>query len=249
MIVFVLDGRNLTPSRFDKTGMSTSVSILLAVLRALSSTIASALSPPRCAACDANLKSRAVFCATCASAVEPATSPPSGTVAFAVFHGPIADALRRFKYNERPDLAAPLGQLASHAAREAKLSADLVIPVPLHPRRLAERGYNQAALLASKVASALDADFAPRALCRTRHTPQQARLDREGRLGNVAGAFQVRSPRAVRGRRVLLVDDVVTTGATIDACREALLAAGATSVVALAVACAEKDADAASPAA
>ncbi|XYH96095.1 ComF family protein [Sorangium sp. So ce1128] len=165
-------------------------------------------------------------------------------VAFAPFAGSLAEGIRRFKYGDRPDLARPLGQLLLCAARDAGVRADLVVPVPLHPRRLAERGYNQAALLAAHVADGLAASFAPRALRRVRSTAQQAQLPRDLRLQNVAGAFRVRAPERVQRRRVALIDDVATTGATLAACRDALLGAGAASVTYLVVAAAESGADA-----
>lgn len=116
------------------------------------------------------------------------------------------------------------------------MRVDVVIPVPLHPARLAARGYNQAALLGAAVAGELAVPLVARALSRTRATPPQARLDRAARLGNVAGAFRVRMPARVRGRRVLLIDDVSTTGATLAACAAALREAGAAEVTALVVA-------------
>ncbi|WP_437568802.1 ComF family protein [Sorangium sp. So ce542] len=164
-------------------------------------------------------------------------------VAFAAFGGAVAEGIRRFKYGDRPDLARPLGRLLLGAARDAEVSADLVVPVPLHPRRLAERGYNQAALLAAHVADGLPVSMAPRALCRVRPTAQQAQLPRGLRLQNVAGAFRVRAPERVHGRRVALVDDVATTGATLAACREALLGAGAASVTYLVLATTESGVD------
>jgi ComF family protein len=116
----------------------------------------------------------------------------------------------------------------------------VVVPVPLHPARLAERGYNQSALLGAAAARELGAPLEARALVRTRPTAQQARLDQASRRENVAGAFAVRAGgAALRGRRVVLVDDVATTGATLEACRAALLEGGAASVTALCVARAE----------
>ena len=212
----------------------------LLLVRALAAWLADTLAPPACAACDARLDRRAVFCASCALAVVPAEADPApgGTLilAFAVFGGPVALALRRFKYAGRADLGRPLGHLARHAVRAAGLVADVVVPVPLHPARLAERGYNQAALLGAEVARELGAPLEARGLGRTRNTAHQARLDRAGRLTNVTGAFRVRAPARVRGLRVVLVDDVATTGATLAACSAALLAAGALSVTALVVA-------------
>jgi len=196
---------------------------------------ASLLAPPRCAACDASVGRVAVFCPACATTVEPARGGEGegdDLAAAFVYGGAVADAIVRMKYSSRPDLARPLGDLLWRAvARRAESLGDaVVVPVPLHPSRLAERGYNQSALLARRVARHLGASFAPLALARARDTPKQANLDREGRLANVAGAFRVRQPHRVNGRAVLLVDDVCTTGATLEACSGALRAAGAGAV-------------------
>jgi ComF family protein len=191
---------------------------------------ASVLAPPRCAACDAGVPRLAVFCPSCASTVE-AGGGREGDAAF-VYGGAIAQAIVRMKYESRPDLARPLGDLLwrSLATRAGSLRGVLVVPVPLHPSRLAERGYNQSSLLARRVARHLGAPFAPLALARGRDTPKQATLDREARLANVAGAFRAREATRVCGRAVLLVDDVSTTGATLDACSRALRTAGARAV-------------------
>ncbi len=113
---------------------------------------------------------------------------------------------------------------------------DLVVPVPLHPARLADRGFNQAALLARPLARALGARLEARALVRVRDTPPQTPLDVPARRANVRGAFAVRSPARVRDRVCLLVDDVLTTGATAAACAKALRGAGADSVLLLVLA-------------
>lgn len=225
--------------------MRSILSLVLALLRMLLAAVKGALGPPTCAACDARVRSRSVFCRACAATIEPPPEPKESgiadrrlddIVAFGAFGGALAIALRRLKYQDRPDLGAPLGHLARRAARLAGLRGDLVVPVPLHPRRLVERGYNQAALLAAEVATELDAPLLARGLVRLRNTPQQAHLDRGARLDNVRLAFRARRPLAIRGRRVVLVDDVATTGSTITACTEALLAAGAASVTAIVVA-------------
>jgi ComF family protein len=199
-----------------------------------------ALAPPRCAACDARVTALTAFCPSCATTAEAA---PAGSGAAFVYAGAIASAIVTMKYGARPDLARPLGDLLwrsieprARAWREA-----VVVPVPLHAARLADRGFNQSALLAARVVRRLgsssgarfEAKFEPRALARTRMTPQQTSLDRAARRANVAGAFRVRGAGyavAIRDRPVLLVDDVITTGATLDACAGALIEAGAASV-------------------
>jgi ComF family protein len=194
---------------------------------------AAVLAPPRCAACDVPVARRAVFCAACASTVELASDDRGEAFAAFVYGGAIARAIVRVKYEARPDLARPLGDLLYRALafHAASLREAVVVPVPLHPSRLAERGFNQSALLGRRLAGHLDAPFAPRALARGRDTPKQANLDRGGRLANIAGAFRARQPERVRSRSVLLVDDVCTTGATLEACSSALIEAGARSVV------------------
>jgi ComF family protein len=161
-----------------------------------------------------------------------------GGVAVLLHGGAAAQALARLKYRDRPDLALPLGRLLARAVAEADARgtfveaapARVIVPVPLHSRRLAERGFNHAALLAAAVARSVHAPLAARALERTRDTYQQATLTRRERVANVAGAFRVRTPDTVRGASVVLVDDVRTTGATLAACTDALLRAQASEV-------------------
>jgi ComF family protein len=194
--------------------------------------IASLLAPPRCAACDVRVPLGAAFCRPCATTTERARVDDPHAIAAFVYGGAIARAIARFKYERRPDLARPLGDLLWRAVEPHArvLAGALVVPVPLHRVRLAERGFNQAALLAGRLARHLGAPTAGLALARVRDTPRQAVLDRRTRLTNVAAAFRVRVPAHVRGRRVLLVDDVCTTGATLGACVHALLEAKAGSV-------------------
>ena len=197
------------------------------------------LAPARCAACDANVPRRtAVFCSPCASTADvPLEDDPRATAAF-VYGGAVARAIVRLKYERRPDLARPLGDLLwrALAPRASALTGAVVVPVPLHVTRLAERGFNQSALLGKRLAHQLGAPLLPMALTRSRDTSQQAILGREARLANVADAFRSRQPDRVRGRMVLLVDDVRTTGATLEACEQVLLAAGAAGVVSAVVA-------------
>jgi ComF family protein len=156
---------------------------------------------------------------------------PTNIAAFS-YGGAIARAITRLKYERRPDLARPLGDLLWRAVgpHARALRGALVVPVPLHGKRLAERGFNQSALLAHRLAARLGSPWAPLALGRVRDTPRQATLDRSERSRNVRGAFRARAAISREPRLVLLVDDVTTTGATLAACAHALRDAGAASV-------------------
>jgi ComF family protein len=199
----------------------------------------------RCASCEASLGRGRLLCPRCADTVIRVDGGVAGTAtqAYAYHGGALAEAIRRFKYGRRPDLGGPLGELLIQtlpAAFAGSRRWALVVPVPLHPRRLAARGYNQAALLARPLAHWLGARHAPELLVRTLDTPPQARLSGAARRRNLAGAFAASRPQRIGSRPILLIDDVTTTGTTLEACRAALLAAGATRVDALAVTCSER---------
>jgi ComF family protein len=136
------------------------------------------------------------------------------------------------KYGDRLDLAAIMGRWMARAGRELTEEADALVPVPLHWRRLWGRRFNQAATLAKVVAAARDLPVLYGALRRVRATPQQVGLTRAERAVNVQGAFDVTAEgkAAIHGKRLVLVDDVLTSGATIDSCARALLRAGARNV-------------------
>jgi len=140
----------------------------------------------------------------------------------------LARAVQRLKYGGRRRLAVPLGQLL--ASRYPFARDVVIVPVPLHPRRLRARGFNQASLLADELGRMLRLPVAHAALVRSRPTVAQAGLAAALRRRNLRQAFRVARPGAVVGRKVVLIDDVLTTGATADACAVALRSAGAASV-------------------
>ncbi|MBI4202386.1 MAG: ComF family protein [Chloroflexi bacterium] len=149
-----------------------------------------------------------------------------------VLDGPVRTMVHAFKYQGIRALAQPLGELMAryYQQEEEELAADMLVPVPLHPRKERERGYNQSALLARAMGAILGLLWEPRALRRVRSTPSQARsVSSEERRINVHRAFAADRP-LVEGKAVLLIDDVCTTGATLEACAIALKDAGALSV-------------------
>ena len=150
---------------------------------------------------------------------------------FAPHQGTLRALVQRLKYDGYKPLAKPLGlYLAEAVGRLSAPSFDLVVPVPLHARRQRQRGFNQAELLAAEVARWRRIPLGAQDCVRVRDTPPQTGLRAAERRKNVAGAFDVPEPQRVRGRRVLLIDDVLTTGATANACAQALRAAGAQGV-------------------
>lgn len=157
-------------------------------------------------------------------------------VSVGAYEGLLRELVRRFKFGRRRALARPLGVLLSERVIEEGLRADLVVPVPLDRARERRRGFNQAELVAAEVARRLGLPLARRALVRVRRTPSLYRLGAAERREALDGAFAAARAGVLAGRRVLLVDDVLTSGATLSACAKALRAAGARAVVAACVA-------------
>ena len=138
--------------------------------------------------------------------------------------------LLAFKHGDRTDAAGALAGWMARAGADLLRSADLIVPVPLHRWRLWRRRFNQAALLAGALSRRAGVPYSVSTLGRVRPTPGQGGLGRGARAANVRGAFRVARPDRVAGRRVLLVDDVLTTGATVNECTRQLRRAGAESV-------------------
>ncbi len=153
------------------------------------------------------------------------------------FEGVARDLIHSFKYADRHEAVPLLARWAADAGRSLIADADIITPVPLHPWRLLRRRFNQSAVLAARVAQAHHKPMML-SLKRVRHTKQQVGLPFGERRANVADAFRVSASHAaaLEGRRLLLIDDVITTGATVEACAAALKEAGASGVDVLAVA-------------
>ncbi len=151
------------------------------------------------------------------------------------FEGPVRDAIHALKYRGIRVAAEPLADLLIGYLQRNPVSADVLVPVPLHSRRLRSRGYNQSALLGSRVAARLGLPLREDLLVRTSDSrPQVETRDREARRANVLGNFHC--PGGAQGMTVLLIDDVATTGSTLSECARALKAAGASAVRALTLA-------------
>ena len=166
--------------------------------------------------------------------MEAIANPPAyGRARAAVRYDDIASRLvHALKYGDRLDLAPMMGQWMANAGRALLANADALVPVPLHWRRQWARRFNQSALLSEVMAKASGRTVAHRALKRVKATPQQVGLDKSARAQNVQGAFRVppEGKGEVVGRKLVLVDDVLTSGATVSACARTLLRSGAASV-------------------
>ncbi len=206
------------------------------IIRNLFERLLDLLFPDRCVACG---RTGALLCAMCRAGLRPypPEAPPDGLDGMAVgwlYEGAIRQAIHRMKYSRMRRVAIPLGDLLAEHLQAAPLPADALMAVPLHAGRLAERGFNQSEELAARLAHRCGLPLVP-GLARCRDTGHQASLGRRARKGNVEGAF-VWAVYAAPPARVLIVDDVLTTGATLAACADALRAAGTREVRAVALA-------------
>jgi competence protein ComFC len=230
----------------------------LELLRAL----ASLFYPPICTVCSASTgvgeylcddcraktpRISAPFCARCSEPFAGTISGPFACAncshrrlhfeaAVAVYRsrGIVRRVVHQFKYGRETHLRYPVGQWLCDALEDERLRGrqfDVIVPVPLHPARQRERGFNQAALLAALLGERISVSVKP-ALERIRYTTTQTAFDRSERMENLRGAFRLRRRVNVQGLRMLLVDDVLTTGATLSECARVLKKAGAASIYA-----------------
>jgi len=229
-------------------------------VKSLSRLAADLVLPPTCPACRAAVSDAHALCARCWAQIrfiEPPLCPVYGTpFAYELGEGILSaaaiadpppfrrarsaaiygDAARRLvhqvKYHDRPDLAEVMAIAMRRAGRELLAEVGLIVPIPLHRWRLWQRRFNQAAVLAERLASLTGLAYEPLALQRVRPTPRQVGLTAAQRADNVRGAFRVHEHMRTRLAQtaVLLVDDVYTSGATAKAASRALLRAGASSV-------------------
>ncbi len=224
------------------------------------------LYPPGCASCGTPLEAGDALCAACFAKMKPITAPlcpvlglpfevdmgegalsaealadppPFARARAAVAYGPVAGTLvSRMKYGDRPELARLCARLMAGAGREFWDKGPLLVPVPLHPSRLRARRYNQSLLLALELGRLTGLKVDPHLVRRHRKTRQQVGLSGESRERNVQGAFSAHPDALARlkGRGVVLIDDVYTTGATVKAVTRALKRGGAETIEVLAFA-------------
>lgn len=211
------------------------------------------LFPPNCGGCDKpgerwclecrknTRRIESPYCDLCGQTLGPGancthcvSSKPGLTAirSWAIFEGPIRNAMHRVKYANDLALAGTIAQELSQFLMNLGWDLDIIVPVPLSKQRQKERGYNQAALLAKPLAWNIGKTYYPQALRRTRDTVSQVGLNLNQRKENVSGAF-LAHPNRVTGKNILLVDDVATSGSTLNACADALWIVGAKRVYGL----------------
>jgi ComF family protein len=235
--------------------------------RALAGAVLDFLYPPTCLACPAFIQAPDLFCAHCWQRMPFITQPvcerlgvplpvdyggPLVSVramadppvfgrarSVALYDGAARDLVHQLKYADRLDLVPPMARLMARSGRPLFADNPVLVPVPMHRWRFLWRHFNQSALLAAEIGRISETEVLFHALRRVRRTRPQPGLTRSERASNLQGAFKVDGPEAlfVQGRAVVLVDDVLTSGATANACARALLKAGAKSVDLLCFAC------------
>lgn len=216
--------------------------------------------PPQCLICDGRVAKHGALCSKCWQSVRFISDPMCDACGLPFefdigSHALCADCLHtrplyararaaflydekssrlitRFKYSDQIQLAKIYGEWLSSAGRELLANTDFLIPVPLHYWRFVQRRFNQSAMLAGEISKNTGITHLPNAIKRTRHTKQQTGLTKTQREENVKGAFIIESHHqvAIKGKNILLIDDVITTGSTIEQCTKALIKSGVAQV-------------------
>lgn len=199
------------------------------------------LFPPRCAGCE---KVDTVWCAACQSELDAIEFPPlralepdsrlTAIAATGPHEGILQKAIWSLKFENGRALAVPLGERLSRRLQEQDWTIDMIVPVPLNTKRLRQRGYNQSQLIAQVISASHSILLMPQAIDRAVDTRSQVGLNMQERKENMKGVFRA-DPQAVANKTILLIDDVCTTGSTLEACAQAALDAGAAAVYALTV--------------
>jgi ComF family protein len=189
------------------------------------------IQPPLCPVCGIPFHTEHGMnhdCGECATTHRPFTAARSAVV----FDGPAKELIHRLKYGKKTHLSRPLALLTARRVAPfiTESGAELVVPVPLHRKRLRQRGFNQSVLLAGALAKSWHLPMSRNNLRRTRWTEPQISLSVADRTKNVRGAFAVKDPTQIKGKRILLVDDVYTTGSTVTECAKVLKNIGAKEV-------------------
>jgi ComF family protein len=213
--------------------------------------------PPRCVCCDCVLavNTQKYVCDDCEKSIpyinrhhfdNPAGKSISNIYCAFDYEKGIRKAIHHLKFNDRPgnakilvDMSYPLVEdylVGVSAQFKPKNKYDIVIPVPVHSKRRRERGYNQSELIARSLSNKLNIPVILGTLVKRKNTPPQSSLAKDERYRNLEGAFHVKKPYLIEGKRVLLVDDVITTGSTLEECGKVLLQAGAVCVDAFVIA-------------
>lgn len=221
---------------------------MISFLSGLSKGILNIIYPPLCEACQVKIDPEsgyACLCKNCVSKIK-ILNPPAAITrcdnikvwAVCGYEGIAKDCIHLFKYNNRISLSKPLADIMSNFTNKnlADKKFDMIVPVPLHKTKMRERGFNQAELLARRLGKNTNRILCLDAVKRIKPTASQTGLSKTKRFTNLKGAFKITDGGKVSGKRILLIDDVFTTGSTISECAKTLLKAGAKSVSGLVLA-------------